>query len=87
MYTEEIQIDILGSEFDFIVEFNFYPGQPQIIREDLNESQQFSSDEIEIINLYCIGYEQGKRKHYDVSYMLDQIKNEIITKLGGPKND
>lgn len=82
MNTEEIQIEILGSEFDFVVEFNSYPGQTEIIREDPNDSQQGYGGEVEVINLYCVGYEQGKRKCYDVSYMIDRIQDKIIAELG-----
>lgn len=86
-YSEEIQIEVAGKELDFVVEFNFTKGEPAITHLLPEDCCEGSPDEYEVTALYCIGYEQGKRKQYDVSYMLEFINDEVIEILECIIND
>ena len=78
MNTEEIQIEVAGVELDFVVEFNFTKGEPAITHLLPEDCCEGSPDEYEVTALYAVGSEQGRRKLYDASYLLDGIKDEVI---------
>lgn len=87
MNTEEIQIEVAGKELDFVVEFNFTKGTPGVYHLAPEDCYPSEPDEYEVTALYCIGYEQGKRKQYDVSYMLEFINDEVVEILECIIND
>ena len=78
MLSEELQIEILGKEIEFQVEFNFTKGKPGVYHLAPEDCYPDEPDEYEVTALYCVGYEQGKRKQYDVSYMLEFINDEVV---------
>ena len=78
MKTEKIQVEVAGIELDFVVDFKCIKGEPAITHLLPENCCEGSADEYEILALYCVGYEQGKCKQYDVSYMLEFIKSQIV---------
>ena len=87
MNTETIHIEMLGKEIEFEVEFNFTKGTPGVYHLAPEDCYPAEPDEYEITALNCIGLEQGKRKHYDVSYLLDELQDEVIELLECVIND
>lgn len=81
MNTEIVYIEMLGKEIEFEVEFNFTQGCAGVYHLAPEDCYPAEPDEYEITALNCIGLEQGKRKHYDVSYLLDDLNDEITTLL------
>ena len=87
MNSEKIQIEVAGKDLDFVVEFIFTKGEPAITHLLPEYCCEGSPDELRVTALYCIGYEQGKRKQYDVSYMLEFINEEVVEILECITND
>lgn len=87
MNTEKIQIEVAGVELDFVVEFNFTKGTPGVYHLAPENCYPAEPDEYEVFALYAIGYEQGKPKQYDVSYMLEFINDEVVEILECIIND
>lgn len=87
MNTEELQIEILGKEIEFQVEFNFTKGTPGVYHLAPEDCCPAEPDEYEVCALYCVGYEQGKRKLYDASYLLDDLSEAIIEELEEIRNE
>lgn len=85
--SQEIQIEVAGVELDFVAEFNFTKGAPGVYHLAPENCYPAEPDEYEVTALYCVGYEQGKRKQYDVSYMLEFINDEVVEILECIIND
>jgi len=78
MNTETIYIEMLGKEIEFEVEFNFTQGCAGVYHLAPEDCYPAEPDEYEVCALYVVRAEQGRRKLYDASYLLDDIKDEVI---------
>lgn len=81
MYSETINLEINGIEFDAEVEFNFYKGKESVTYLAPEDCCEGSPDEYEILELYILAEENGLSVPLCISPIIELLKETIVEQL------
>lgn len=83
MVTEKIQLEINGIEFDAEVEFEFVRGEEPVIHLLPEDCTPGSDNEwnFEKLTINTSNSVHGTRSPHDVSFLIDQLSEDIINQL------
>lgn len=86
--------DVIAADVDIEVQYDYEPGQHEILRADPNDSQPGFPDGVEVYEVRCVddivfdneGIKLTLEAGYDLTHLLprsvfDQIEHDLITEI------